>query len=96
MSGPGFAEDCALLVQAWLDLYEATFDCAWIERAEELQQSMDENFWDPEKGGYFNSAAGAADVVVRLKEDYDGAEPAGVWFQIASLLFCVGVCAGAS
>jgi hypothetical protein len=76
VSGPGFAEDCALLVQAWLDLYEATFDCAWIERAEELQQAMDENFWDPEKGGYFNSAAGAADVVVRLKEDYDGAEPA--------------------
>ena len=37
---------------------------------------MDAQFWDPAKGGYFNSAAGAADVVVRLKEDYDGAEPA--------------------
>jgi uncharacterized protein YyaL (SSP411 family) len=76
VSGPGFAEDCALLVQAWLDLYEATFDCAWISRALELQRTMDGNFWDPEKGGYFNSAKGATDVVVRLKEDYDGAEPA--------------------
>ena len=37
---------------------------------------MDASFWDPDKGGYFNSAKGAADVVVRLKEDYDGAEPA--------------------
>ncbi len=75
-TGPGFAEDCAFLVQAWLDLYDATFDWSWIERASELQRVMDELFWDPEKGGYFNSAAGAGDVVVRLKEDYDGAEPA--------------------
>jgi len=75
-SGPGFAEDCAFLVQAWLDLYEATFDVAWLSRAEELQRVMDERFWDPAAGGYFNSAAGAADVLVRLKEDYDGAEPA--------------------
>jgi uncharacterized protein YyaL (SSP411 family) len=37
---------------------------------------MDQQFWDGARGGYFNSAAGAADVVVRLKEDYDGAEPA--------------------
>jgi uncharacterized protein len=75
-SGPGFAEDCAFLIQAWLDLYEATFDEAWIQSAQGLQRAFDAQFWDPAKGGYFNSAAGAADVVVRLKEDYDGAEPA--------------------
>jgi hypothetical protein len=75
-SGAGFAEDCAFLVQAWLDLYEATFDIAWIRRAQGLQEAMDAHFWDAARGGYFNSAAGAADVVVRLKEDYDGAEPA--------------------
>ena len=90
-SGPGFAEDCAFLAQAWLDLYDATFDKAWIERAQRLQEAMDRNFWDPEKGGYFNSASGAADVVVRLKEDYDGAEPAATstaamnLFRLASL-----------
>ncbi len=75
-SGPGFAEDCAFLVQAWLDLYEATFDTGWIDRAERLQGVLDELFWDPARGGYFNSASGAPDVLVRLKEDYDGAEPA--------------------
>jgi uncharacterized protein len=75
-SGPGFAEDCAFLVQAWLDLYEATYDVAWIDRARALQQTMDAHFWDGDKGGYFSSDAGAPDVLVRLKEDYDGAEPA--------------------
>jgi len=90
-SGPGFAEDCAFLVQAWLDLYEATFDEAWIGLAEDLQRVLDSLFWDAAKGGYFNSAAGAADVLVRLKEDYDGAEPAATstaamnLFRLASL-----------
>jgi uncharacterized protein YyaL (SSP411 family) len=75
-SGQGFAEDFAFLIEAWLDLYEATFDSAWVWKAEKLQQAMDGLFWDDARGGYFNSAAGAEDVVVRLKEDYDGAEPA--------------------
>jgi uncharacterized protein YyaL (SSP411 family) len=37
---------------------------------------MDALFWDSARGGYFNSAAGDASLVLRLKEDYDGAEPA--------------------
>jgi uncharacterized protein YyaL (SSP411 family) len=36
---------------------------------------MDERLWDEDAGGYFESEA-RADVVVRMKERYDGAEPA--------------------
>ena len=72
----GFAEDYACFVQGLLDLYEATFELRWLRWAERLQATMDRLFWDEAEGGYFNSAAGAADIVVRLKEDYDGAEPA--------------------
>jgi uncharacterized protein len=72
----GFAEDYACLIQGLLDLYEATFSAEWLRWAERLQLVMDGLFWDEERGGYFNSAADAPDVVVRLKEDYDGAEPA--------------------
>jgi hypothetical protein len=91
-SGPGFAEDCAFLVQAWLDLYDATHDVAWIDRALGLQRAQDAAFWDPAGGGYFNSAADAADVIVRLKEDYDGAEPAAT--SVAALnLFRLSVLA---
>jgi uncharacterized protein YyaL (SSP411 family) len=76
-SGAGFAEDCAFLVQAWLDLYEATFDAeVACPRGEVCSGRWTSSSGTPQKGGYFNSAAGAADVVVRLKEDYDGAEPA--------------------
>ena len=72
----GFAEDYAFLIHGLIDLYEATFDARWLQWAEQLQAKMDELFWDSEGGGYFNSAAGASDIVIRIKDDYDGAEPA--------------------
>jgi uncharacterized protein YyaL (SSP411 family) len=81
----GFAEDYAFFIQGLLDLYEASYDARWLRQAEELQGKMDELFWD-ERGGYFNSAAGADDLVLRLKDDYDGAEPAPSSVAVMNLL----------
>jgi uncharacterized protein YyaL (SSP411 family) len=72
----GFAEDYAFLIQGLLDLYEATFDRRRLEWAGRLQEKMDELFWDGERGGYYNSGTADPNIVVRLKEDYDGAAPA--------------------
>ncbi|MGC4074681.1 MAG: thioredoxin domain-containing protein [Nibricoccus sp.] len=72
----GFAEDYAFLIQGLLDLYETVFDVRWLQWAEQLQHTMDSLFWDEERGGYFNSSEADADLVLRLKDDYDGAEPA--------------------
>ena len=71
-----FAEDYAFLVQGLLDLYEASFEIRWLQWAERLQEKMDELFFDAEDGGYFNSRADDPTLLLRLKEDYDGAEPA--------------------
>ncbi|QYM78193.1 thioredoxin domain-containing protein [Horticoccus luteus] len=87
----GFAEDYAAVIQAALDLYAATFEVRWLEWAERLQTRMDELFWDEAGGGYFNSAAGAADLVLRLKEDYDGAEPAPASVAAMNLLRLAGL-----
>ncbi|MEO5959294.1 MAG: thioredoxin domain-containing protein, partial [Opitutaceae bacterium] len=85
----GFAEDYAFLIQGLLDLYEASFEIRWLQWAEKLQAKMDEFFWDDTRGGYFNSAAGDTNIVLRLKDDYDGAEPAPS--SVASLnLFRLG------
>ena len=72
----GFAEDYAGLIQGLLDLYEAGFALHWLQWAVVLQEKMDGQFWDDVRGGYFNSRADDPMVIVRLKEDYDGAEPA--------------------
>jgi uncharacterized protein YyaL (SSP411 family) len=70
----GFAEDYAFLIQGLLDLYEADFDMRWLQWAGELQVQMNSLFADP-KGGYFSTQQGAADILFRLKDDHDGAEP---------------------
>ena len=71
----GFAEDYAFLIQGLLDLYEATFEIGRLQWAVDLQGIMDRLFWDDEGGGYFSSAEGDPHLLVRMKEEYDGAEP---------------------
>ena len=72
---PAFCDDYAALSRAHLDLYDATFETRWLERAEQLADRMSALFWDEEGGAFFNSSPDP-NVLVRFKEDYDGAEPA--------------------
>jgi hypothetical protein len=74
---PAFLDDYAFLLAAAVDLYEATFEPAWIERAEELAAEMHERLWDAEGGGYYSTADDRDDLLVRGKDAHDGALPAG-------------------
>ena len=71
----GLLEDYVLLIQGLLDLYEASFEIKWLSWAVRLQSRQDQLFWDAKGGAYFSTRAEASDVLVRVKEDYDGAEP---------------------
>jgi hypothetical protein len=71
----GFASDYAFLVQGLLDLYEASFDARSIEWALKLQQRQDELFRDTKQGGYFITSDADANVLLRMKEADDTAEP---------------------
>jgi uncharacterized protein YyaL (SSP411 family) len=73
----GFLDDYACLAQALLDLYETTFETYYLRLAAQLLEKARELFEDREAGGFFSTVAGAADLVLRMKEDYDGAEPSG-------------------
>jgi uncharacterized protein YyaL (SSP411 family) len=73
---PAFAEDYACLIQGLLDLYETSFDIGCLQWASRLQDRMDEMFWDADNGGYFNTREEDRSIIARMKENYDGAEPA--------------------
>jgi uncharacterized protein YyaL (SSP411 family) len=71
----GFADDYAFLIQGLLDLYEASFDANHLAWAFELQKKQDGLFWDSTAGGYYSTTGKDPNILLRMKEDYDGAEP---------------------
>jgi uncharacterized protein YyaL (SSP411 family) len=83
---PGFLDDYSMLAQALLDLYETQFDRRDLQLAMELTDQMRERFEDREKGGFFSSAEGDPSLVMRMKDDYDGAEPSGNSIAAMNLL----------
>ena len=71
----GFASDYAFLISGLLDLFEADFDLDWLRWARRLQDTLDLHFWDQGRSGYFSTSDRDPAILLRLKEDYDGAEP---------------------
>ncbi len=61
-------------------------DTSALHWAKDLQATQDELFWDTENHGYFYSKENAANVIVRLKDDHDGAEPCGNSVAATNLL----------
>jgi hypothetical protein len=70
-------EAYAFLLSGVIDLYEATLEPNHLDFAIELAEAMLAKFYDAENGGFWQSAAGAKDLILRVKDDYDGAEPSG-------------------
>ncbi|XP_075231782.1 spermatogenesis-associated protein 20 [Lycorma delicatula] len=81
----GFLDDYAFLIRGLLDLYECSFDPFWLEWAWDLQQTQDEIFWDNGSAGYFTTPP-SDDILLRLKDDQDGAEPSGNSVAVHNLL----------
>jgi uncharacterized protein YyaL (SSP411 family) len=76
-SGHGFLEDHAMMVWAALELYQSTFDPAWMRRARGLADRLIESFADPDGVGFYQTSANATDLLVRPKELFDNAVPSG-------------------
>jgi uncharacterized protein YyaL (SSP411 family) len=74
---PGFLDDYACCVRALLDWYETRFETYYLELAIQLAGTLLDRFEDREQGGFFSTMEGDPTLVLRMKEDYDGAEPAG-------------------
>jgi hypothetical protein len=74
---PAYLEDHAYLVQALLVLYEATFEERWYVEAVALADTMIERFGDPERGGFFTTAADVPHLVSRRQDLEDAPIPSG-------------------
>jgi uncharacterized protein YyaL (SSP411 family) len=84
--GAGQLDDYADYALGCLDLYAATFDPRWLERAVAVTEVQIARFWDEQGGGFFESPPGDASIKVRMKDGFDGAEIAGNSIAVANLL----------
>ncbi len=74
---PGFLDDYAFLAASCIDLYEATFDTAWLIKAVDIDDLIQKKFEDKTIGGFFMTPAGQNDLITREKPGDDGAIPSG-------------------
>jgi uncharacterized protein YyaL (SSP411 family) len=79
-------DDYAFLVSGLLDLYQSTQEIRWLTWANDLTGTMVSLFWDSAEGGFFDTTGRDRSVLVRMKESYDGAEPAGNSVAVMNLL----------
>ncbi|KAF2128724.1 hypothetical protein P153DRAFT_396969 [Dothidotthia symphoricarpi CBS 119687] len=72
---PGFADDYAYLISGLIDIYGATFNESFLQWADDLQQTQIKLFWDKEHLGFFSTPEDQKDLIMRLKDGMDNAEP---------------------
>lgn len=76
-AGEGKLDDYACYILALLELYKVTFDTEYLKRAAAYGEIMVEQFFDPERGGFYLNAKDGEQLIIRTKETYDGAMPSG-------------------
>ena len=82
----GFLEDHALLIDALIELYFATFDPRWVDEARSIADRMLERFWAADEGVFFDTPADGEQLVVRPRDLYDNATPSGTSAAVHALI----------
>ncbi len=82
----------ANLLAGLTDLYEATLDPRRLQFALGVAEAMMTRFYDSAAGGFWQSASDTPHLLLRSKEDYDGAEPSGNSVAALALLRLSAIC----
>jgi uncharacterized protein YyaL (SSP411 family) len=89
LDGPGdtdgFSDDYAFFISGLIELYQATFHSEYLQWAVSLQETQLKIFWDKNSGGFFRTSE-SGDVILRLKDDSDSAEPSANSISSRNLL----------
>ena len=84
--GEGFLDDYAFLIAGLIDLFEASGEARWLDRALQLAKVTQEEFADPDRGGYFMTGSRHEELIAREKPAYDGVVPSGNSVMVMNLL----------
>lgn len=76
-SSKGFLDDYAFYIFAQIQLYEATLDNAYLDKAVIFCQKTIDEFYDKEHDGFYLYGKENQKLIITPKETYDGAIPSG-------------------
>lgn len=82
----GFLDDYACLLEGYIELYSASFDLVWVERAILLADKMIELFWDGQNSGFFMTENRHDRLFYRPKPGEDDAMPSSNSIAALSLV----------
>ncbi|UII24632.1 thioredoxin domain-containing protein [Fulvivirga maritima] len=86
----GYLEDYAFVIDAFMALYQATFDESWLKKAKELTDYTLEHFFDKEENLFFYTDNSSQKLIARKKEIFDNVIPSSN-SQMAINLYMLGV-----
>lgn len=72
-----YLEDYAFFIDGLVTLFETSGELEWLEEAHALTATMIAEFWDDDDGGFFYTGRSHEDLIVRSKDFFDNATPAG-------------------
>jgi uncharacterized protein len=72
-----YLEDYAFYIDGLLTLFETSGELRWFEEACALSNTMIDEFWDEQEGGFFYTGRSHEDLIVRSKDFFDNATPSG-------------------
>jgi len=81
-----YLDDYAFVAAALVDLYEATFEQKYLDRAVELTEILLSRFWDEKEGGFYFTSNDHEALISRSKSAFDGAIPSGNSVAVFALL----------
>lgn len=85
----GFLDDYALVIEAYISLYQATFDEKWLYYAEQMMDYTIESFYDDKDHLFFYRSRSGEQLIIDKKELEDNVIPASNSI-IAKDLFVLG------
>ena len=79
-------DDYAALITACIELYNTTFNLTWLRWADELQTRQNELFLAEGSLGFYTTESHPTDLLLRLKQGMDSAEPSANALSAHNLL----------
>lgn len=72
-----FLDDYAYLIQALIDVHEATLDRSYLKRAASLIDYVKEYFYDEKEQLFYFTSSAQESLILRSKDVYEGSLPSG-------------------